>query len=81
LGQGGLLDTGIGIVSDLENRNVIGAIQKAGAAYKTFRNVNFKEVARDEAIQEAKKVVSQSQNVKPMVNSVNGMFFPTPPRK
>lgn len=80
VGQGGLLDTGIGIVQDLENLNVVGAAQKAGTAYNTFRNVNIREIARDESIQASKQVIKNSKNIKPITNSVNGIFFPTPKR-
>jgi len=41
LGQGGLLDAGIGIVTDLESGNplsLIGAAQTAAAAYNTWKN-------------------------------------------
>lgn len=78
LGQGGLLDTGIGIVSDLENRNIVGAIQRAGATYNTFRNVNLREIARDESLQIAKDTIRTSNTTKSIVNSPNAIFFPTP---
>jgi hypothetical protein len=54
LGQGGLLDAGIGIVSDLESGGVgglIGATQKALTAYNTFKNVNLKSVVNAEVNQ------------------------------
>lgn len=38
LGQGGLKDAAGGILTDLENGNFVGAIQKAGAAANTFKN-------------------------------------------
>jgi hypothetical protein len=52
LGQGGLLDAGIGIYQDLNARNlagVIGAVQKAGTAYQTFKGKDLKAIAREEA--------------------------------
>ena len=54
LGQGGLLDAGIGIVQDLESGGVgglIGATQKALTAYNTFKNVNLKSVVNAEVNQ------------------------------
>lgn len=78
LGQGGLLDTGIGIMQDLESKNVVGAIQKAGAAFRTFNNQNLGQIARDEAIQNAKRSVTNANNVQYVANRVNGVFFPTP---
>lgn len=38
LGQGGLIAGAGGILSDLSNGNILGAIQKAGATYNTFKN-------------------------------------------
>ena len=78
MGQGGLLDTGIGIMQDLESKNVVGAIQKAGAAFRTFNNQNLGQIARDEAIQNAKRSVTNANNVQYVANRVNGVFFPTP---
>ena len=51
LGQGGLLDAGIGIYQDLQAGSVagvIGALQKAGTARQTFRNVNLGQLAGQE---------------------------------
>ncbi len=53
LGQGGLLDAGIGIVTDLQNgkglTGVIGAIQKAGTVYNTFKGKNIRATINEEA--------------------------------
>lgn len=38
LGQGGLKDAAGGILTDLQNGNFVGAVQKAGAAANTFKN-------------------------------------------
>jgi hypothetical protein len=38
LGQGGLVDAGEGIISDLSNGNLLGAIQKGGTVANTFKN-------------------------------------------
>ena len=55
LGQGGLLDAGIGIVEDLAVTGgvagLIGATQKAATAYNTFKNVNLKSVVNAEVNQ------------------------------
>jgi hypothetical protein len=53
IGQGGLVDAGLGIISDLQSGSVagvIGAVQKAGTAYNTFKNVNLGQVAKEEAL-------------------------------
>jgi hypothetical protein len=38
IGPGGLLDAGQGIVEDLSNNNILGALQKAGRLNRTFKN-------------------------------------------
>lgn len=53
LGQGGLLDAGIGIYQDLQSGSVagvIGAVQKAGTAYGTFKGADLKAIAKEEAV-------------------------------
>jgi len=60
LGQGGLLDTGIGIYEDLQSGSVagvIGAVQKAGTAYGTFKNTNLGSVVKEEVIAGARGVL------------------------
>ena len=57
LGQGGLLDTGIGIFDDLNDiatgrgglSSIIGAVQKAGTAYNTFKGRDLKSIVNEEA--------------------------------
>lgn len=57
IGQGGLLDAGIGIYEDLEMlstgrggiSNIIGAVQTAGTAYNTFKGKNLQSVVNEEA--------------------------------
>jgi hypothetical protein len=47
LGQGGLIDAGIGIIEDLQSggvKGLIGATQKAATSYNTFKNVNLRSV-------------------------------------
>lgn len=89
-GQGGLVDAGLGILEDLEAitsgrgglQNVIGAVQKAGTAYNTFKNANIKSIANQEAKLAAKQVLAASLPgaVRQVINTGNGMLFPTPPR-
>lgn len=42
LGQGGLVDSAGGIISDLTNGNFLGAISTAGRSYNTFKNGGLK---------------------------------------
>jgi hypothetical protein len=89
-GQGGLVDAGIGIYEDLEAiltgrgglQNVIGAVQKAGTAYQTFKGKDIASIANQEAKQAAKEVLAASLPgaTRQVVNAANGMIFPNPPR-
>jgi hypothetical protein len=63
LGQGGLLDAGIGIVEDLQSgtlTGVIGAIQKAGTANQTWRGKDFRASVNEEANAALKGVLRNS---------------------
>ena len=96
LGQGGLLDAGIGIYEDLQTGSVagvIGAVQKAGTAYNTFRGKDLKAIAREEANAGIKDVLRNTipGQVRPQINGQPGALqgvtqrlqapiFPTPPR-
>jgi hypothetical protein len=82
-GQGGLLDAGGGILEDLQSGGVlglIGAAQKAGTAYNTFKGKNI----ASSAISEAKALGTNAirGSIPGAVRSVQGrptgMFFPTP---
>jgi hypothetical protein len=89
-GQGGLVDAGIGVLEDLEAiqtgrgglQNIIGAVQKAGTAYNTFKGKDIASLAREEAKVEAKKILQASLPgaMRQVVNTANGILFPTPPR-
>jgi hypothetical protein len=60
LGQGGLLDAGIGIYQDLQAGSVagvIGAVQTAGRTYGTFKGKDLQAIVREEAIQGARDVL------------------------
>ena len=48
LGQGGLVNAAGGFLTDIENGNYLGAVQKAGTAYNTFKNVNLRKTAAEE---------------------------------
>lgn len=83
MGQGGLLDTGAGILEDLESRSlfgVLGAVQKAGTSYNTFKGKNIKSIATSEAVALGTQVVrSQGPGAaRNVIGRANGMFFPTP---
>jgi hypothetical protein len=51
-GQGGLADAGSGIYEDLANGNILGAIQKSGSVYETFKNANLSEVISTDLVNE-----------------------------
>jgi len=84
LGQGGLLDAGIGIVRDLQSGNlngVIGAVQKAGTAYNTFKGANIRSVVNEEANSAVKSVIRNSipGAVRQQQAGSGGFVFPRSP--
>jgi hypothetical protein len=83
LGQGGLLDAGIGIVRDLQTDSFdpIGAIQKAGTVYNTFKGANIKSVVNEEANAAVKAVVRNSipGAVRQQQGGSGGFVFPRSP--
>jgi hypothetical protein len=86
LGQGGLLDTGIGIIGDLQRGDmagILGAVQKSAAAYNTFRGKNFQAIVNEEAKTAAKDVLKQELpgQTRAVINSGRSTFFPTPPKR
>jgi hypothetical protein len=90
LGQGGLIDTGLGIIGDLESGSVagvIGAVQKAGTAYNTFKGQNLKSIVKNEAIGTVQGVLRSTISGTPggldttgIRNVLNRPIFPTPPK-
>lgn len=81
-GQGGLLSTGEGIMADLESGSVaglIGAAQKAGAAYNTFKGKNLKSIVESEAISLGKQTIGQygPNATRAVINRADGWVFPT----
>lgn len=82
-GQGGLLDAGGGILEDLQSGGLlgaIGAVQKAGTAYNTFKGKNIKSIAVNETTALGVKAIQGSipGAVRSLPGRSNGMFFPTP---
>jgi hypothetical protein len=57
LGPNGLVDGVGGAINDLANGNILGAIQKAGTTYNTFKNGNLKTIAKAELTQGISKVL------------------------
>lgn len=85
LGQGGLLDTGIGIINDLQRGDmagILGAGQKALTSYQTFKGKNLRSVVNEEAKTAAKDVLRQELpgQTRAVINKGDSVFFPTPPR-
>ena len=97
LGQGGLLDAGIGIIEDLQSggvAGVIGALQKAGAAYNTLKTTPLKSIVQGESKQVINDVIRGSlpgavsgvigsttpSPTGPRIGTLQGMFYPTPPK-
>jgi hypothetical protein len=62
LGQGGLLDTGIGIVEDLQSGGVaglIGAVGASYAAYDTYKDKKIRSIVNDEVDASAKAIARE----------------------
>ena len=81
-GQGGLLNTGEGILQDLESNSVaglIGAAQKAGAAYNTFKGKNLRSIVQSEATALGTDVIRNlgPSAVRQATNKADGWLFPT----
>jgi hypothetical protein len=81
-GQGGLLSTGEGILQDLESGSVaglIGAAQKAGATYNTFKGKNLRSIVQSEATALGKDVIRNlgPSAVRQVTNKADGWLFPT----
>jgi hypothetical protein len=96
LGQGGLLDAGIGIIEDLASggvAGVVGAVQKAGTAYNTFKDKNIRSIVNEEVNTSARAIIrgslpaatraaigTTSTATSPGQRGLlDGIFFPTPP--
>jgi hypothetical protein len=79
LGQGGLLDAGIGIIEDLQSGGVaglIGAAGKASASYYTFKDKNIRSIVNQEVIDTAKNVARTQ--LPGAVRAAIGTTNPTP---
>jgi len=84
LGQGGLIDAVGGVMSDLQSGSVmgiIGAVQKAGTAYQTFKGKNLQSIVRNEANAVVKDVIKGQLPgaVTAMANKLDPVFFPKTP--
>ena len=80
-GQGGLLDAGTGIIEDLQSGSVLGllgAAQKAGTAYNTFKGKNLASIAKSEAVALGKQTVIGAipGAVRQVANKADGWIFP-----
>jgi hypothetical protein len=69
LGQGGLVDAGAGIIEDLSNGNILGAIQKGGTAARTFKNPqSILQAAKGELVAGAIGVAGNPQTIRSVFN-------------
>jgi len=77
-GQGGLLDAGSSVISDLQNGNPLGAILTAGRSYETFKNADLGSILAEEGVQQIVTqgtILAQNQTVQ---NSVSNFIFSKP---
>jgi hypothetical protein len=83
MGQGGLLDAAGGILEDLQSGGplgLIGAAQKAGTAYNTFKGKDIKSIAVNEAVTLGTNVVKGAipAAMRQIPGRASGMYYPTP---
>ena len=84
MGQGGLLDAAGGILEDLQSGGplgAIGAVQKAGTAYNTFKNKNLKSIAVAETVALGTRVIKGTaipQAMRQIPGRSSGMYYPVP---
>jgi hypothetical protein len=81
-GQGGLLETGAGIIGDLQSGSVlglIGAAQKAGRLNQTFKGKNLAAITKSEATTLGKNTLIQGlpAATRAVTNKADGWLFPT----
>jgi hypothetical protein len=62
LGQGGLVDGVGGAIQDLQDGNILGAVQKAGTTYNTFKNKNLGQLVKKEVLAGASNQINQVPN-------------------
>jgi hypothetical protein len=89
-GQGGIIDAVEGFTQDLQAladgrgglQNVLGAVQTAGTAYNTFKNVNIGQIAGQELKTIGTSVLQQglAGNMRQAINAGNGQLFPNAPK-
>lgn len=82
-GQGGLLDAGLGVLSDLQSGTLgglIGAAQTASRSYNTFKGADLKSISKSEAIALGRNTIIGAipGAVRPVLNRPTGIFIPTP---
>lgn len=82
-GQGGLLDAAEGAIKDLQSGNLgglIGAAQKAGTVYNTFKGKDLQAITKSETVRLGTNEIIKSLPgaVRPVLNRPTGVFIPTP---
>lgn len=79
LGQGGLVDVATGVSQDISQGNILGAIQKIGAAKQSFKGKKLKDVATQEGVDVLQKVLrTGTQSGRQFGAGPGGFTFPTP---
>lgn len=74
LGQGGVLDAGVGVFEDLSQGNILGAATKAGRLFANKDNISLKGI-KEEVLNETRRAIASGA----AANAVNklGTFIPT----
>jgi len=79
LGQGGLVNAAGGTIDALSHGDIIGAIQTAGTAYNTWKNVNVIQAGKQEALTGLQNAATNTPNVNRNAGfNIPGPFGATP---
>ena len=66
-----------------DTAGILGAVQKAGTAYNTFKKADIGGIIREEATGAAKDVIRAGAPgaTRAVINKSDSVFFPTPPKR
>jgi hypothetical protein len=75
-GQGGLIDAGADIISDLQNGNILGAALTAGTAWNTYKDSDLGSMLAEEGVAQVGLAAVTALNNQNVQNAVSNFVFP-----
>jgi len=75
-GQGGLIDAGADIISDLQNGNILGAALTAGTAWNTYKDSDLGSMFAEEGMAQVGLAAVTALNNQSVQNAVSNFVFP-----